>query len=185
MAKIVETRSDHRTITIQNYEPDAEIVGNMAHINGPNGLTYVCYVDDIFLRAEGMLGRVSIPQSVDLLTTEIENMDGNELARFVEQISEDRGIHSGRLALSLKYNHPTSDELAWNILAHHFNMSKEALICLSTENNFRNMPPAQAEGLIQRLSRNGRLEVVQKGLYNGLKPNSTHLLSNRKILVIK
>lgn len=185
MTKLVETRTSYRTIEIVDYEQDPEIVGDMAHINAPNGLTYVCHIDDIFLRSEGRLGRVGIPQSVELLTSQIEDMDGEELARFVESISEDRGVHSGRLGLSLQYNHPTSYELAWNILAHHFDMGKEALIGLSTGNNLSNMPPNQADGLIKRLRKGDKLKEVRYGLYKGLAQNSTHLLSNRKILVVK
>lgn len=180
-----EARTSYRSITILDYEPDAEVVGDMANINGPNGLTYVCHVDDIFLRSEGMLGRVSIPQSVDLLTAQLEGMDTEELARFVDQVSQDRGIHSGRLELSIKYGHPTSHELAWDVLAHNFDMGEEALIGLSGENIYKNIPKPQAEGLLERLKSNGRLNVVKFGLYEGLQQNSTHLLSSGNILMIK
>ncbi len=185
MAYTEDTRSGYRSITIKNYKPDVKIESYFAYIEGPNGLTYVCVNDDILQRSEGELGRVSISQSVQLLTSQLAGMDKDELTRFIQGVSEDRGIHGGRLELSIKYGHPTSHELAMDVFAHHFDVGEEALIGLSGGNIFRNIPRGQAEGLLGRLERSDRLEVVKYGLYAGLKPNSTHLLSNRKILVVK
>ena len=186
MSYIEDTRSNHRSIIIDDYVPDAEIKDDFAYIDGPYGLTYVCFPDDIFLRSEGELGRVSVSKSVALLTSQIEQMSRDALAKFIRGVSEDRGPgHSGILGLHLTYNNLTSKELAGEVLAHHFDVGEGELLGLSVGNIFRNISNTGAGRLLKRLERNGRLEIVQNGLFAGLKPNSTHLLSNRKILIVK
>ncbi len=82
MSYIEDTRSGQRSITIIDYEPDVEIKGDYAYINGPNGLTYVCVVDDILRKSEGEVGRVSVLKSVVLLTSQIEQMSGDALVEY-------------------------------------------------------------------------------------------------------
>ena len=148
-------------------------------------MTYACYIDDILMRSEGELGRVCIPQTIKTLESKLAQISQIELEKFIESVSEDRGIHSGRLELTLKYGHPSYNELAWKILAHHFAIGDEALTGLLGNNIFRNMPENQAVGFKKRLMREGRLEKKPIGSLKDLKPNSTHLLSNKKILFIK
>ncbi len=76
-------------------------------------------------------------------------------------------------------------KLAGEVFAHHFDVGEGELLGLSVGNIFRNISGTGAGRLLKRLERNGRLEIVQNGLFAGLKPNSTHLLSNRKILIVK
>lgn len=49
-------------------------------------------------------------------------MDDNQLRQFITGISEEKGIHSGRLELTLEVGYRSSYEYAINILAHYFNI---------------------------------------------------------------
>lgn len=181
-----DTRSSYRAIIIKDYKPDAEIHGEYAYIKGPHDLTYVCVIDDIFRRSEGEVGRVSVSQSVALLTAQIDQMGGDALMEFIRGVSEDRGPgHSGILELHLTYNNLTPKELAGEVLANHFDVGESELLGLSVGNIFRNISGSGAVRLLRRLEKNSRLEIVQNGLFDELKPNTTHLLSNRKILVVR
>jgi hypothetical protein len=181
----IETRNGPRAYVVDNYQPGVEIHSGFADIQGPNGLTYVCVVDDIFLRSEGELGRVDISRSIDLLSSMLEKMDPSKLQRFINDVSEERGIHSGRLQLTLKYGHATSYELAWEVFAHHCDLGQESLRGLLNGNIFSNISKNQASGLQERLRRTNRLEIINNGLFKGFRQGETHLLSNRKILMIK
>lgn len=181
----IETRNGSRAYIVNDYQADVEVHGDFAHIQGPYGLTYVCIVDDILRRSEGRLGRVSIAKSIDLLASQIGKMSQGELFEFADNISEERGIHSGRLQLTLKYGHASPNEFAWEVLAHHCDLGQESLRGLMNGNIFSNISEVQARGLQSRLKRTSRLEIINNGLLKGLNQGETHLLSNRKILIIK
>lgn len=186
MSYVEDTRSAHRSITIDTGDAEVEVINGLARIQGLNGLTYVCIDDDILRRSEGELGRVSVSESLALLTSQIEQMSGDALVEFIRGVSEDRGPgHSGILSLHLTYNNLTSKELAGEVLAHHFDVGEGELLGLSVGNIFRNISNTGADRLLKRLERNDRLEIVRNGLFAGLKQDSTHLLSNRKILIVK
>ena len=144
-----------------------------------NQLGLVVFEDELWEETRGQLGRVNVSLSIQSVKTAIDHMDNKQLEGFIKGISQEKGIHSGRLELTLEHGIRSSHEYAINILAHHFNVGAEVLTALGERDVFTmlgHLPGKQGEGFKQRMIREGRLQHVISG---DIPEGSTvHLMSD-------
>lgn len=160
-------------------EQGFSVPNGFAELMLPNNLELVVFKDEIWQETNGQLGRVNVGLSIRNLANRIDSMSDGELREFISAVSQDRGIHSGRLELTFKHGHVSPTEFAIEILAHHFNVGAEVLTGLGEQDvltRMETLPGNQGEGFRKRMLREGRL---QKFVSGDIPPGAVlHLMSN-------
>ena len=144
-----------------------------------NHISLAVYQDELWEETSGRISRVNVALSISSVASQIDRMDDEQLRQFVSEITQDRGIHSGRLELTLDHGQVSSQEFAIKVLAHHFNVGAEVLSSLGERDIFTIMdsfPGNQGAGFRQRILREGRLQHVVSG--DIPKGATVHLMSN-------
>jgi len=150
-----------------------------------NSLGLVVFRDELWGETRGQLGRVNAGLSIQNLANKIDRMSEGELEQFINSVSQDRGIHSGRLELTFEHGHVSSREFAVEILAHHFNVGAEVLAGLGEQDvlaRMETLPGNQGEGFRKRMLREGRLQKFRSG---DIPPGAVvHLMSDGTLFQI-
>jgi len=150
-----------------------------AEISAENGLPLIIHTDELWEEFNGTQGRVNIGLSIARLAFLIDHLDDAGLTQLVRKVSKNKGIHRGRLELTLEHVHVSSVDFAVKILAHHFNVGAEVLVGLGTQDVFSklaNLPGSQAEGFRMRMLREGRFQEIP--MWDVPVGQIVHLLSN-------
>lgn len=159
------------------------------------GLEAVVYEDEILDETSGLVGRVHVSHTLAKLTHDLSNMSLEERIEFAKTVSDPvRGhilfgtnkregtLQAGRSRLEAiaELDYFTIPEFARKVLAHHFDISEEALLVAGTADVFRAIPQTQATGLKKRLG--DRYMDVNSG---DIQPGDTvHLLSDGHLIKV-